>query len=451
MRKLIISLLFMLSVNAILSAQTRVFDEKIFSDKDSVTVSFKVDSHKGLPSRLKEIIIPYIYNGKDTLWFDALEVYGKGRFMRERQEKYYEGDSDWELSGHQVLAKDIYAYESKVPVRRWMKTAGLGLKRHLAGCNCDREFSDAVLLTSAELYSEPEIPVLEDLPVVAEPPVVAEVPIAKPVIKMDFGRDEMEIVFKVSKFEIDSTVLDNEVTFEKILASVDKIYSDSLYRVDRIEVAGYASPEGDRDFNSHLAERRALALIDYIIASRPQYNLTRKDFHIHNGEVNWEGLRQYLDHSNIEEKDWIKVVIGSNMPDERKKSILMSIDGGRLWRKLLDEVFPHLRSARFLGVYYGSTNNDNAANEINQANDMIRNGDYVDAYNHLLHLQDDIRAYNTIGVSLMMQGMYDEAMEWFEMAVENGFPMAAKNINSINSQRESAQKEMMVEYLKQYE
>ena len=129
----------------------------------------------------------------------------------------------------------------------------------------------------------------------------------------------------------------------------------------------------------------------------------------------------------------------------------MSIDGGRLWRKLLDEVFPHLRSARFLGVYYGSTNNDNAANEINQANDMIRNGDYVDAYNHLLHLQDDIRAYNTIGVSLMMQGMYDEAMEWFEMAVENGFPMAAKNINSINSQRESAQKEMMLEYLKQYE
>lgn len=353
MRKLIISLLFMLSANAFLSAQTRVFDEKIFSDKDSVTVSFKVDSHKGLPSRLKEIIIPYIYNGKDTLWFDALEVYGKGRFMRERQEKYYEGDRDWELSGHQVLAKDIYAYESKVPVRRWMKTAGLGLKRHLAGCNCDREFSDAVLLTSAELYSEPEIPVLEDLPVVAEPPVVAEVPIAKPVIKMDFGRDEMEIIFKVSKYEIDSTVLDNEATFEKILASVDKIYSDSLYRVDRIEVAGYASPEGDRDFNSHLAERRALALIDYIIANRPQYGLTRDNFIIRNGEENWAGLARLLSASSILEKGRVLEIISRDQSDERRKADIKAIDNGRVWKKMLDEIYPHLRCARYLTIYYG--------------------------------------------------------------------------------------------------
>ena len=45
MRKLIISLLFMLSANAFLSAQTRVFDEKIFSDKDSRWIPTRVCHH----------------------------------------------------------------------------------------------------------------------------------------------------------------------------------------------------------------------------------------------------------------------------------------------------------------------------------------------------------------------------------------------------------------------
>ena len=76
MRKLIISLMFLMSVNVVSRAQTRVFDENISSDKDSVTVTFKVDSNKGVPSRYKEIIMPYIFNGKDTLWFDVVEVYG---------------------------------------------------------------------------------------------------------------------------------------------------------------------------------------------------------------------------------------------------------------------------------------------------------------------------------------------------------------------------------------
>ena len=344
MRKLIISLMFLMSVNVVSRAQTRVFDENISSDKDSVTVTFKVDSNKGVPSRYKEIIMPYIFNGKDTLWFDVLEVYGKGRFKRERQEKYYSGDRDWELSDNQTLAKTVYAYESKVPVKRWMKSAAFGLKRHLTGCNCEKDFTDDVILASAQLYEEP----------VVEKPVVVETPVKKPMIRMDFGKDEMEIVFKVSKIEIDSTVFDNEVTFGKILASIDKIYSDSLYRVERIEVAGYASPEGPPDFNDWLGINRAKALIDYIIKQRPQYGLTEDNFVIRNGEENWEGLRRVLAQSDMPEKDAVIAIIDNeDISNESKKLMIEKIDYGWVWHKMLKQIYPRLRCARYLSIYYG--------------------------------------------------------------------------------------------------
>ena len=135
----------------------------------------------------------------------------------------------------------------------------------------------------------------------------------------DFGQDELEIIFKVSKIEIDSSVFNNEVTFGKILDAIDKIFANPKYKVDKIEIAGYASPEGRRSLNNWLAENRAKALINYIIQHRPQYNLTEDSFRLRNGEENWPGLRRHVLASGIEEKDQIVEIIDMDLPDDEKK------------------------------------------------------------------------------------------------------------------------------------
>ena len=38
--------------------------------------------------------MPFIYNAKDTLWLETLEVYGKGRFKREVQENQWIEEED---------------------------------------------------------------------------------------------------------------------------------------------------------------------------------------------------------------------------------------------------------------------------------------------------------------------------------------------------------------------
>jgi tetratricopeptide (TPR) repeat protein len=269
----------------------------------------------------------------------------------------------------------------------------------------------------------------------------------------DFGQDELEIKFKVSKIEIDSSVFDNELTFGKILAAVDKIHSDPNYRIDKIEVAGYASPEGKPGFNNWLGYNRALALIDYIIEKRPEYNLTKDNFRIVNGDENWEGLKWALQDYDFEHKERVLQIINDeSVPSELKKSKIKWIDHGKTWKYMLYEIFPHLRCARYLAVYYDSAD-DKAVETINHSNALIREGKYQEALENLSKVSDDARAFNPTGVALMMQGKFEEAMPWFEKALEYDHPEAQNNIDAINAEYryENDQKTAIEEYLKKFE
>ena len=84
MKKILTTAMILFGACLMTNAQTVITNESLTHDGTVVTVSFDVDTDvKGLPSNRKEVIMPYIYNGKDTLWFDVMEVYGKGRYKRE--------------------------------------------------------------------------------------------------------------------------------------------------------------------------------------------------------------------------------------------------------------------------------------------------------------------------------------------------------------------------------
>ena len=424
-------------------AQTVITNESMTHDGTDVTVTFDIDTDvKDLPKNRKEIIMPYIYNGKDTLYMDVVEIYGKGRYKREKQINHINGDKDWELGDNQTLKGEIYHYTDQVPLKRWMKSATLAIRRQLVGCACEDELGEEDLQQAA-LFEEPALP----------PRRTPDYQLAEASRQWDFGQDELEIAFKVSKIEIDSTVFDNEVTFGKILAAVDKIYSNPHFRLSKIEIAGYASPEGPPNFNRWLGENRAKALMNYIITNRPEYNLTADNFEIRNGEENWDGLKKVLETSEMEGKERVLEIINdTKIPSEQKKNRIKWIDQGKTWKKMLDEIYPHLRSARYLAVYYDSTN-DNTVDIINQANALIREEKYADAYSLVNEVNEDMRAYNTIGVALMLQGEFENAMPWFEKAIQGECPQAQYNIDAINAEYEyeAAQKKALEEYLKKYE
>ena len=444
MKKAIITAIAIFGMSVIASAQSRITDQAIVHDGKDAIVTFSIGTDdNSIPSNRKEIIMPYIYNGKDTVWLETVEVYGKNRYKREKQENHLDGNKDWDLEEGQIHQGDSYSYRDTAPLKRWMAPVNLGIRREIVGCACEEELADEKNLASATLFEEPPV----------EPRrIPKDFAVADATKEWDFGQDELEIIFKVSKIEIDSTVFNNEVTFGKILAAVDKIYSNPKFRVDKIEIAGYASPEGRQSFNKWLGENRAKALIDYIIESRPQYNLTQNHFRLRNGEENWAGLRRHLLASSIEEKDQVVEIMDMDLPDEEKKLKIKAIGNGKVWKKMLDEVYPHLRCARYLAVYYDSTQ-DEAVDVINQANQMIREGRYAEAYEHVKPYGDDFRAYNTVGVALMMQGEFEKALPWLEKALKEESKEAQGNIDAINAELkyEEMKRKEREDYLKRFE
>ena len=443
MKKAIIIALAIFGMSVTAAAQSRITDQSLVHDGKDAIVTFKIETDdNSIPSKRKEVIMPYIYNGKDTVWLETVEVYGKNRYKREKQENHLNGNKEWDLEEGQMIKGDVYSYRDTAPLKRWMAPANLGIRREIVGCACEDELADEEV-ASATLFQEPPL----------EPRRIPKnFAVADATREWDFGQDELEIIFKVSKIEIDSSVFNNEITFGKILSAVDKIYSNPKFRVDKIEIAGYASPEGSRSFNNWLGQNRAKALIDYIIENRPQYNLTADNFRLRNGEENWAGLRRHLLNSTIEEKDQVIEIIDTDLPDEEKKLKIKAIDKGKVWKKMLDQVYPHLRSARYLAVYYDSTQ-DEAVDVINEANQMVREGKYAEAYEHLKPYDDDFRAYNTIGVALMMQGEFEKALPWFEKALDNEFKEAQENIDAIDAELkyEEQKRKEREEYLKRFE
>ena len=443
MKKAIITAIAIFGMSVIAAAQSRITNQTVVHDGKDAIVTFSIETDENtIPSNRKEIIMPYIYNGKDTVWLETVEVYGKNRYKREKQENHLDGNKGWDLGEGQIHKGEAYNYRDTAPLKRWMAPVNLGIRREIVGCACEDNLADENI-ASATLFEEPPV----------EPRrIPKDFAVADATKEWDFGQDELEIIFKVSKTEIDSTVFNNEVTFGKILAAVDKIYSNPKFRVDKIEIAGYASPEGRQSFNKWLGENRAKALIDYIIESRPQYNLTQDHFRLRNGEENWAGLRRHLLASSIVEKDQVVEIMDMDLPDEEKKIKIKAIDKGKVWKKMLEEVYPHLRCARYLAVYYESAQDD-AVDVINQANQMIREGKYAEAYELALPYGDDFRAYNTVGVALMMQGEFEKALPWLEKALKEDSKEAQGNIDAINAELKYEEMKRMEReaYLKKFE
>lgn len=447
MKKIIFFAVALFGLGLMSNAQSKIENESLTHDGAKAIVTFDINTDKnGISSKRKEVIMPYIYNGQDTVWLEKVEVYGKNRLKREMQEAYLAKDPTWAAKKaltENTMKGNVISYRSTTPLKRWMQPANLGIKREIVGCACENGMEDEAL-TSAGLFEEPAVEARR---------IPTDYALFVPTRQWDFGQDELEIIFKVSKIEIDSSVFNNEVTFGKLLAAVDKIYANPKFKVDQIEIAGYASPEGTPQFNKWLGENRAKALIDYIISHRPQYNLTKDNFRLRNGEENWEGLRRLTLASNIpdEEKEAIVKIIDSDAGVARKGH-LKALNGGATYVKMLNEVYPHLRCARYLAVYYDSTD-DAAVDAVVEANALIDEGKYAEAYDKVAPYSEDFRVYNTLGVALMMQGEFEKAMPWLEKALNHNYSEAQTNIDAINAeyQYEELKRKEREEYLKRFE
>jgi hypothetical protein len=159
----------------------------------------------------------------------------------------------------------------------------------------------------------------------------------------------MPVRFRLDKFDLDINYSQNRDHLATIMNALDLIFTSDSIRVSRVDVEGYASPEGPLAHNKELGQQRADALKTYILEHEKR--LTADQIQATSGGEDWYGLRKLVVESDMVGKDQVLNII-DNVPEGQRKARLQALNGGRTYRSIFDVLYPQLRSACYVDVWY---------------------------------------------------------------------------------------------------
>lgn len=410
-------------------------------------------------------IQPLIVTSADTFALPPLVVAGKIRDKVNRRKALLEGDSYIPAEYYRVIPQDlddvsVITYRQKAPFQDWMYGGRVVLRQAVSGCHaCKRSMADVPLCY------------------IPRPPKVSFM-----VPKPEFKEREEEIIMHLNFLSGRSDVLaeykNNKEELAQIHTAIEKILNDSTLRLEAIQLCGFASPEGDYDYNTRLSSDRTQAVKEYILK---RYPIAPQMIDAGSESEDWEGLRELIAVSELPAKQQILAIITETSDPDHRDVLIRQIDGGATYRKLLDDFYPPLRRVvcetrytiapftadqgkRILVTYPdrlslnewyliaesyppGSDDfkktfslalqyypQDVVANN-NMAAVALGEGDLAMAHKCLDSRQGEINVQNNIGVLYWKEGRPDEALRCFEKAAAQGCEEAEYNLKELQAAR----------------
>lgn len=315
---------------------------------DKVEVSFSMDcSTLRLPSRRQMVITPLIISRSesDTLALPSVCIAGRNRYrMNKRKERLYGkeyGKAPVAGEGQEMIRFNrkrdmLLEYNETVPAQEWMSGARVEIFRELQGCaGCGEALGNAPVAELPLFKEEVERPNLQIMVAQAEEK------------RRSFTRSAY-LNFKVNQSALLADYMNNPVELAKIYSSIDSIREDNNYRIARIEIVGYSSPEGSYAANARLSEQRAKALEQNL---KYAYQLDDSMIDCRSVPENWEGLAAWLREYRPSYMQKVLDIIGQTPEPDARDAKIKAIDGGKIYNALLQEVYPKLRLVEYTVSY----------------------------------------------------------------------------------------------------
>lgn len=427
MRKLaFISMIACLSaVSAIAQNPFTVSDQSVERHGQSVVVTFKVMASEDAVRHGEKILVsPTLVVAGQENQLDAFYVAGsqQQKIMRQKERLSKETEPVAMIAGGETYTYVTTLDYASFPSRHFE----LSIDAQKIGC-C------SVGQCMSEKYSFEVGPAMvpevnEVVPFMAQ---TRELKPKYPFLRMvgtdaDGGRG-VSVRFPVAKTVLDPDFLSNAKALKDIEDAIRLVLDDDWAELGGIDIAGYASPEGNTKQNQQLSVGRAEALKEYIIG---KFGFSEDRFNVTAGGEDWSGLRALVADSDMPYRNEVLDII-DNVPQEQRQTKLKTLAGGRPYRSMLDVLYPQLRDACYISVWF-SEKGDEAARQINAAVEDINAGRYDAALEKLMEYKDDSRAWNALGsVNVLTENLKD-ARKWFEKAAEAGDADAAKNLALLN-------------------
>lgn len=231
---------------------------------------------------------------------------------------------------------------------------------------------------------------------------------------MKRAENGLSVYFKTGYRSIDLNYMDNAATLDRIIEAIRLIGRDPRSKLLGVRILGQASPEGREQINDILSRKRGEAVKSYIMerSSLPEYVFDVVSI----GEA-WDELRDMVAADTViaHKQEILDVLDNTPVWDSERQigrmSALWKIDMERPYWYMYKNLFPKLRNASYVKVYFDDVP-DAACGTINRAGELIAAGDYAGALRLLNGVQDDERAWPGLAVCHAMTGDRAAAQEY---------------------------------------
>ena len=246
-------------------------------------------------------------------------------------------------------------------------------------------------------------------------------------------KEQANIKFLINQANLRKSELKSN-SVKDFVAMLKKINADREgLNLKNVEVAAYASPDGGYDFNDKLSKKRENTTTGYVNKQLKAAKLGDANVDAHYTAQDWEGFKELVSASNLQDKDVIlRVLEMYKDPEEREKQIRNMSQG---FRELADGILPELRRSRLIINYetvgrsddqikqqYASDPSKLSADELLYAASLENDADKkAEIYKKTADLYpDDYRAYNNLAALAFNKGDKNTASQYLAQAQSKG-------------------------------
>ena len=252
---------------------------------------------------------------------------------------------------------------------------------------------------------------------------------------------EASIMFLIQQANLRNSELKSE-DLKNFHEKIAEVNADSKnYKLNNIEISAYASPDGGLELNKGLAENREKNTEKYLNRQLKKAKI-ETDVDAKYTAQDWEGFKDLVSKSNLQDKDLILRVLSMYQDPEQRETEIKNISS--VYKDLADEILPQLRRARLIANYDIIGRSDA---EINEAFDTDPKVLSVEELLYAATLTDDNarkeaiyaktaqlypndhRAYNNLGGLAFSAGDTDKAAAYFKQAAAKDANAAEVNAN----------------------
>lgn len=172
----------------------------------------------------------------------------------------------------------------------------------------------------------------------------------KPQVTADkFQRIIQEVQEADIKFLIQQTNLRNSELKSQALKDLHAAIKDAdttaNKAINKLEVAGYASPDGEEGLNSKLADARQAKSQKYL---QKQLKKAKVDATIESSVTaeDWKGFQEAMEASNIQDKELVLRVLSMYTDPEEREAQIKNLSA--VFKTIADEILPALRRSRLI-------------------------------------------------------------------------------------------------------